>query len=66
MDDTLARDLLPYRIIHLSSDVGVQEKGQFQTNMEVIEAVVWAQVFGDRALPGLVPDRTRPRRGWSR
>lgn len=52
----LARELKACRIVDLSSDLTVDEKGPFQTRVEVIEALAGAQIFCEHVLPRLVPD----------
>src|SRR5215216_6119511 len=45
--DSLARDLLACRIVDLSSDVHVHEKGPFETRIDVVEATEGAQRFAE-------------------
>ncbi len=52
----LARDLMACRVVDLSSDVWVHEKGPFQTRMDVVEAADGAQIFCDRVARIIVPE----------
>jgi len=52
----LARELLACRIVDLSSDVWVHEKGPFETRMDVVEAEDGAQIFCDRVAGRLIPE----------
>ncbi|MEN3305297.1 MAG: cyclase [Micromonosporaceae bacterium] len=53
--DSLAGDLLACRIVDLSSDVHVHEKGPFETHIDVVEATEGAQRFCDEVARRIVP-----------
>ncbi len=52
----LARDLMSCRIIDLSCDVSVHEKGPFETRMDVVEAVDGARILCERMIEHIVPE----------
>ncbi|GAA1027928.1 hypothetical protein GCM10009557_11100 [Virgisporangium ochraceum] len=51
----LARDLMNCRIVDLSCDVSVHEKGPFETRMDVVEAADGARILCERMIGHIVP-----------
>ncbi|MGN9913975.1 cyclase family protein [Phytohabitans sp. LJ34] len=53
---TLARDLMACRIVDLSCDVTVHEKGPFETRIDVVEAADGARILCERMVGHIVPE----------
>jgi cyclase len=61
--EVFARDLLACRLVDLSSDLTLHEKGPFETRIDAVEALDATPIFCERLVPQLVPEaagRLRP------